>query len=157
MHADLFLSSMIYSMSFSCVIKWKIMLPLYNDQISLLAALAVIHGSSLQWPPVYKDHRNFVPQVVVIHRFDCRLDKTSENNLTNLTDQFKLFEAETQQKLTSFPEHFLDIQKGIHLRKRSPNLGSSLLSHRSKHTRQKICDIDKNSDFIINLLKDNIS
>ena len=34
MHTNFFLSV-------SCVIKWKIMLPLYNDQISLLTVLAV--------------------------------------------------------------------------------------------------------------------
>ena len=39
-HADLFLSA-------SCMIKWKVMLPLYNDQISLLTVLAVIPRSSL--------------------------------------------------------------------------------------------------------------
>ena len=46
------------------------MLPLYNNQISLLTDLAVIHRSFL-CPPIYNNHRNFVPQVVVIHRFDC--------------------------------------------------------------------------------------
>ena len=47
------------------------MLPLYNNQISLLTILFVIHRSSLKWSPVYSVHRNFIPQVVVIHRFDC--------------------------------------------------------------------------------------
>ena len=57
-----------------------------------------------------------------------RLDKTSKNNLTNLTNQFELFEAETQPELTSLPDHFVDSQKGTHLRKISSNLDSTLLS-----------------------------
>ena len=63
-----------YTLIYFCqyrVIKWKIMLPLYNDQISLLTVLAVIHRFSLWWPTAYNNHRNFIPQVVVIHRFDC--------------------------------------------------------------------------------------
>ena len=64
MHIDLFLPV-------SCVIKWKVMLPLYNDQISLLTVLAVIHRFSLKRPPVYNDGGNFISQVVGIHRFDC--------------------------------------------------------------------------------------
>ena len=43
------------------------MLPLYNDQISLLTVLAVIHRFSLKRPPLYNDRGNFVPQVVIIH------------------------------------------------------------------------------------------
>ena len=53
-HTDLFLSV-------SCVIKWKVMLPLNNNQISLLTVLAVIHRFSLKQPPVYNGCRNFVP------------------------------------------------------------------------------------------------
>ena len=59
------------------MIKWKVMLPLYSNQISLLTVLAAIHRSSLQWPPVYTGRRNVVLQAVVIHRFDCI---TNENN-----------------------------------------------------------------------------
>ena len=67
-HADLFFS-------ISCVIKWKIMLSLYNDQISLLTVLAVIHRSSLWWPPVHNDCKNFVTKwllytgLTVVHSF----------------------------------------------------------------------------------------
>ena len=35
------------NLSVSYVIKWKTMLPLYSDQISLLKVLAVIHRCSL--------------------------------------------------------------------------------------------------------------
>ena len=67
-----------------------------------------------------------------------------------------------QQQRTSLREYFLDSQKGTHLPKSSPNLDSSLLLHGSKHTIQngmvnKNYDSDKNSDFIINLLKGRIS
>ena len=67
-----------------------------------------------------------------------------------------------QQQLTSLREHFLESQKGTHLPKTAPNFDSSLLSHGSEHTIEngmvnKNYDIDKNSDFAINLLKDRIS
>ena len=67
-----------------------------------------------------------------------------------------------QQQLTSLREHFLESQKGTHLPKSAPNFDSSLLSHGSEHTIEngmvnKNYDIDKNSDFAINLLKDRIS
>ena len=44
------------------------MLPLLNNQISLLTVLAIIHRG------------NFVPQVVVIHRFDCRSNSVKIND-----------------------------------------------------------------------------
>ena len=67
-----------------------------------------------------------------------------------------------QQQLTSLCEHFLENQKDTHLRKSALNVDSSLLSHGLEHTIQnrmvnKNYDIDKNSDFAINLLKDKIS
>ena len=51
------------------------MLSLYNDQISLLTVLAVIHRSSLWWPPVHNDCKNFVTKwllytgLTVVHSF----------------------------------------------------------------------------------------
>ena len=75
---------------------------------------------------------------------------------------FRLFKTEMQQQLISLREHFLDSQKGTHKPKNSPNLDARLLSHGSEYTIQngmvnKNYDIDKNSDFIINLLIDRIS
>ena len=62
-----------------------------------------------------------------------------------------------QQQLASLWEHVLGSQKGTYLPEISPNLDSSLLSHGSEHTVQNGMinnnyDIDKNPDFIINLL-----
>ena len=67
-----------------------------------------------------------------------------------------------QEELRSLRKIFLESQKGTHLPKSVPNLGSSLLSHGSEHTIQigmvnENYDIDKISDFVINLLKDGIS
>ena len=67
-----------------------------------------------------------------------------------------------KQQLTSLREHFLGGQKDTHLPKNSPNMDSIFLSHRLEHTIQNGMvnnnyDIDKNLDFIINLLKDRIS
>ena len=98
----------------------------------------------------------------VVKDFSNRLDKTSHGSLTNLANEFRLFKAEMQLQLTSLREHFLDSQKGTHLPKSAPNFDSSLLSHGSENTIQngmvnKNYDIDKNSDFVINLLKDRIS
>ena len=53
------------------MIKRKVTLPLYNDQMLLLTVLDVIRRSSFKQPPVYNDRRNVVPQMDVIHRFDC--------------------------------------------------------------------------------------
>ena len=74
-HSIIFCFERKYMLIYFCqyrVIKWKIMLPLYSDQTSLLTVVAVvIHRPSLLRPPVYNDHRNLVPQVVIIHRFGC--------------------------------------------------------------------------------------
>ena len=96
----------------------------------------------------------------VVKDLPVRLDKTSHDDPTNLANEFRLFKAEMQQQITSLLENFLESQKGIHLPKSAPNLGSSLLSHGSEHIIQngmvnKNHDIDKN--FVINLLKDRIS
>ena len=96
----------------------------------------------------------------VIKDLLVRFDKTSHDSLTyNLANEFRLFKAEMQQQLTSLREHFSESQKSTHLLKSAPNFDSSLLSHGSEHTIQngmvnKNYDIDKNSDFVINLLKD---
>ena len=91
-----------------------------------------------------------------------RLDETSHDSLINLANEFRLFKAEVQQQLTSLREHFLKSQKGTYLPKNAPNFDSSLLSYGSEHTIQngmvnKNYDVDKNSDFVINLLKGRIS
>ena len=88
-----------------------------------------------------------------------RLEKAFYDNLTNSTNKFRLFKAEMQQQITSLRECFLESQRGTHLPKCTPNLDSSLLSHGLEHTIRnrmvnKNHDIDKNSDFVINLLKD---
>ena len=98
----------------------------------------------------------------VVKDLPVRLDETSHDSLTNLANEFRLFKAEVQQQLTSLREHFLESQKGTYLPKNAPNLDSGLLSYGSEHTIQngmvnKNYDVDKNSDFVINLLKDIIS
>ena len=98
----------------------------------------------------------------VVKDLSIRLDKTSHDSLTNLANEFRLFKAEVQQQPTSLREHFLESQKGTHLPKNAPNFDSGLLSHGSENTIQngmvnKNYDIDKNSDFVINFLKDRIS
>ena len=98
----------------------------------------------------------------VVKDLSTRLAETSHDSLTNLAYEFRLFKAEVQQQLTSLREHFLESQKGTYLPKNAPNFDSGLLSYRSEHTIQngmvnKNYDVDKNSDFVINLLKDRIS
>ena len=95
---------------------------------------------------------------------DSQIGETlgSTDRLTNSANEFRLFKAEMQQQTTSLGEHFLESQKGTHLPKSAPNFDSSLPAHGSEHTIQnrmvnKNYDIDKNSDFVINLLKDRIS
>ena len=98
----------------------------------------------------------------VVKGFPIRLDETSHNSLINLANEFRLFKAEVQQQLASLREHFLESQKGTYLPKNTPNFDSGLLSYGSEYTIQngmvnKNYDVDKNSDFAINLLKDRIS
>ena len=67
-----------------------------------------------------------------------------------------------QQQLTSLCEHFLESQKDTHLPKSALNVDSSLLSHGLEHTIKNGMvntnyDINKNSDFAFNLLKNKIS
>ena len=94
----------------------------------------------------------------VVKDLSTRLDKSSHSDLTNLANELRLLKAEMQQQVTSLREHFVDSQKDTHLPKSYPNLESGLLSHGSEHTIQngmvnKNYNIDKNSDFIVNLLK----
>ena len=63
-----------------------------------------------------------------------RLDKTSNDDLTKLASEFRLFKAEMQQQIASLQEHFLKIQKDTHLPKSTPNLDFSALSYGSEHT-----------------------
>ena len=98
----------------------------------------------------------------VVKDFPIRLDETSHSSLINLANEFRLFKAEAQQQLTSLWEHFLESQKGTYLPKNTPNFDTGLLSYGLEHTIQngmvnKNYDVDKNSDFVINLLKDRIS
>ena len=50
----------------------------------------------------------------VVKDLSIRLDKTSHHSLTNLADEFRLFNTEMQQQLTSLRKHFLESQKGTY-------------------------------------------
>ena len=93
-------------------------------------------------------------------KFSLNSVNESANESAN---EFRLLKVEMQQQLTRLRENFIERQKSTHLPKSIHNLDSSLLSNGSEeHAIQngmvnKNYDIDKNLNFVINLLKGRIS
>ena len=71
------------NLSVSCVIKWKIMLPLYNNQISLLTVFAIIHGL------LYNDHLSITTTETLSHKWSLNTGLTVTFTICNSWKKFK--------------------------------------------------------------------
>ena len=121
-------------------------------------------GETTESTDVVKDlsirlEKNFPRQS---YKLEFSLNSVNES-ANESANEFRLLKVEMQQQLTRLRENFIERQKSTHLPKSTRNLDSSLLSNGSEeHTIQngmlnKNYDIDKNLNFVINLLKGRIS